>query len=176
MIVNVGTRECGYTQVTSFEDQLKHYLDNVADKYEGELIEENKKFAEDILKGNSLIKYAKMIGMVTLATVALLDLATGGVYAQSAEVFAQGTDHLIIDTSPLDKLFSQVYWTMVKALMYVTTPIWAWIGYTVLLSGTSSEKRTVAKKTGIGLFCGTGIVVLAPWLTKQMMKLWNLLV
>jgi hypothetical protein len=59
--------------------------------------------------------------------------------------------------------------------MYIATPILAWVGYILATGGANSEKRTQAKKVATGLVIGTGVAVSAPYLTKQLFRLWHLL-
>jgi hypothetical protein len=168
MRVNVGTKERGYVAVTkSHEEILQHYLDNVADKYEGDFVERNKSLAKDWINKKSLAKYAGLVGVTFLGVMSLVSLAT-----DPTAVFAStGT---VIDTTPLDRFFNTIYWTMAKVLMYIATPIWAWVGYILATGGANSEKRTHAKRVASGLVIGTGIVVSAPFLTRQLFRLWHL--
>lgn len=168
MKVNVGTREKGYMPVQrNHEDILKHYLDNVAYRYEGDFIEQNKSLAKDWLSKKDLLKYGNLVGVTVLSFMALVQLAI-----EPTAVFA--STGVGIDTSPLDRLFSNVYWTMLKILGYITTPVWCWIGYILATGGANSEKRTQAKRVATGLVIGTGVAVGAPWLTKQLFRLWHI--
>jgi hypothetical protein len=169
MKVNVGSRKTGYTTQNYLEHTMKHYLDNVADKYEGEFVEENKSFARDFLKGKNLAKYSKLAGAVLLGSIALFGLMSGEVSASTVVAKA-----VHIDTSPLDRFFKEIYWTMFKVLMYIATPVWAWVGYILAVGGANNEKRTQAKKVGAGLVVGTAITASAPWATRQLFRLWSL--
>jgi hypothetical protein len=168
MKVNVGTREKGYMPIKkSHEDILQNYLDNVAYKYEGDFVEINKSLAKDWLSKRNLVKYAGLVGITFLGTVTLIGLGT-----EPTAVFASTGGG--IDTGPLDRLFSTVYWTMVKVLGYITTPVWCWVGYILATGGANSEKRTRAKQVATGLVIGSGIAIGAPYLTKQLFRLWHL--
>lgn len=166
MKINVGTKEKGYMPVQkTHEDILQHYLNNVAVKYEGDFVEQNKELAKDWLSKRSLIKYAGLVGVTFLGVVTLIGMATGDpVFASSG---------IVIDTSPLDKFFNTIYWTMVKCLMYIATPVWAWVGYILATGGANSEKRTQAKRVATGLVIGSGVVVSAPFLTRQLFRLFG---
>jgi hypothetical protein len=163
--VNVGTKERGYVAVVNHEDYLQRYLDNVADKYEGDFIERNKELEKDWLANRDLSKYAKLIGVTFLGAVALIGLMTTG----DVTLATDG----IIDISPLERFFNTVYWTMFRVLMYISTPVWAWVGFILATGGANSEKRTQAKKVASGLVIGTAITASAPYLTRVVYGAWK---
>jgi hypothetical protein len=169
MKINVGCRERGIEFAPirkTHVDLLQHYLDNVADKYEGDFVEKNKKFAKDILNKKNLVKYGSLVGTTFLGVMTLIGLMSGDpTYASTGA---------IIDTGPLDRFFNTVYWTMFRVLMYISTPVWAWVGYILATGGSNSEKRTQAKRVATGLIIGTGITASAPYLTRQLFNLWKL--
>lgn len=173
MRVNVGCRELGieYKPIKKTHvDMLKHYIDNVAPKYSGDFVEENKAFAKDILSGKKLVKYASLAGAVIFGSLALLGMMAGDPVSANAVIEVSGH----IDTSPLDRFFKEIYWTMFKVLMYIATPVWAWVGYILATGGANSEKRTQAKKVATGLVIGTAITASAPWASGQLFRLWTI--
>lgn len=168
MRVNIGTKEIGYMPVVrTHEDLLKHYLDNVANSYEGDFIEKNKELARDWLSKKSLAKYAGLVGVTFVGAMALVGLMTTG----DPTLATNG----IIDISPLERFFNTVYWTMFKILMYISTPVWAWVGFILATGGANSEKRTQAKRVASGLVIGTAITASAPYLTRMIFNAWKLL-
>lgn len=173
MIVNVGHKEYGYSRVDFVRSELQHYLDNVASKYSGDFVEENKRLAKDILEGRRLSRYTAIAGGVIIATIALLDLIHPGIALASGDKAIEVAGN--IDTTPIDKFFKEVYWTMLKVLFYISTPIWAWVGYVLAMGGANNEKRTQAKKIGTGLVVGTAVAFSAPWLNSQLHKLLHLI-
>lgn len=162
MKVCVGTRETGYQPI--HKSLLEDYLLDISNKYEGSFVEENRKFIKDYLSGKDLSKYLTIGASLFYASLALLGLMSGDV------VHASGG---IINMNPLDKFFKEVYWTMFKVIMYVSTPVWAWVGIILSTSGANQEKRTLAKKIGTSLVVGTGISASAPWATRQLFNLWK---
>lgn len=166
MRVNVGTKERGYIAVErTYEDLLRNYLDNVAPKYQGDFIEQNKSLANDWLKKGRVVKYAGMVGVTILASLSLISLMTIG----DTSLAGNG----IIDISPLEKFFNSIYWTMFRVLMYISTPVWAWVGFILATGGANSEKRTQAKKVATGLVVGTAITASAPYLTRLIYGAWK---
>lgn len=162
MIVNVGSRECGYQRVDFLRSELQHYLDNVAPRFSGDFVEENKRIAKDIIEGKNLSKYMKIAGGVVVASLALVTLISPDMALASGKVAVETASH--IDTTPLDRFFKEVYWTMLKVLFYISSPIWAWVGYILAFGGANNEKRTHAKRLGIGLVSGTALAFAGPWL------------
>lgn len=166
MRINVGTKEKGYIPVkVSHTDYLQHYLDNVAVKYEGDFVEQNKALAKDWLNKKNLSKYAGLVGVTCIGALALISLATVG----DTTLATDG----IIDVSPLERFFNSVYWTMFRVLMYISTPVWAWVGFILATGGANSEKRTQAKKVASGLVLGTAITASAPYLTRLIYGAWK---
>lgn len=166
MIVNIGSKENGYYRVSStVRDVLENYLDNVAPRMNKGAVEENVDLARSILSGKSIAKYSRLIGTVLLASVSLLGLLSPEL------AFATTGAH--IDISPLDKFFNEVYWTMFKVLMYLSTPVWAWIGFILALGGANNEKRTLAKRLAGSLIAGTGMAAGAPWASDALFSLWK---
>lgn len=170
MRINVGHKEYGYNRVDLVKTQLQHYLENVAPRYNGEFVEQNKALAKDFLSGKNLAKYAGMVGGVVLASFALLSLAEPSLaLAKGVAIPVNG----IIDTQPLDRFFKEVYWAMFRVLMYISVPVWAWVGIILATGGANEGKRTQAKKVGTGLIIGTGITASAPFVVRQLFALWS---
>jgi hypothetical protein len=170
--INVGNKEYGYDRVDVVKSSLQHYLDNVAPRYNDDFVEKNRQLAKDFLNGKNLAKYAGLVGGVVLASIALLGLAEPSLaFAQGDSVVANG----IINTDPLDRFFKEVYWAMFRILMYISTPVWAWVGIILATGGANEGKRTQAKKIGLGLIVGSGITASAPWVTKQLVNLWKII-
>lgn len=167
MRINVGTKEKGYIAIAkeNHMDLLQHYLDNVAPKYEGDFVERNKQLAKDWLSKKNLAKYAGLVGVTFIGAMALIGLMTTG----DPTLATDG----IIDISPLEKFFNSVYWTMFRVLMYISTPVWAWVGFILATGGANSEKRTQAKKVATGLVIGTAITASAPYLTRVIYGAWK---
>lgn len=169
MRVNIGTRELGYVAIQrNHEDLLKHYLDNVAPKYEGDFIDKNRELAKDWLSKKNLAKYAGLVGVTFIGAMALLGLIGAGDPTYAVEVSTG-----VIDISPLERFFNSVYWTMFRVLMYISTPVWAWVGFILATGGANSEKRTQAKKVATGLVVGTAITASAPYLTRVIYGAWK---
>jgi hypothetical protein len=173
MRINVGCKEYGYSRIELVRSELQHYLDNVATKYEGDFVEENKRLARDFLSGRNLSRYVGIASSVIIASVALLGLMSPELALAQGTQAVEVAGH--IDVSPLDRFFNEVYWTMFKVLMYIATPVWAWVGYILTLGGANNEKRTQAKKVGVGLISGTAVTASAPWATRQLFNLWKLI-
>jgi hypothetical protein len=57
--------------------------------------------------------------------------------------------------------------------MYISTPVWAWVGFILATGGANSEKRTQAKKVATGLVLGTAITASAPYLTRLIYGAWK---
>lgn len=166
MRINVGTKEKGYIAVErTYEDLLRNYLDNVAPKYQGDFVENNKSLAINWLNKRNIAKYAGMVGAVVVASLALISLMTVG------DTTLAGNS--IIDISPLERFFNSIYWTMFRVLMYISTPVWAWVGFILATGGANSEKRTQAKKVATGLVVGTAITASAPYLTRAIYGAWR---
>jgi hypothetical protein len=107
--------------------------------------------------------YKKALKLIGLSTATL----TLGLEPISA--YASGT----IDTTPIDGFFDEVYWLILKIAGYVSTPVVAWAGYNVVVSGTSSEKRAIAKSTLLWVVIGLGVIAGAPWASKAVIALWG---
>lgn len=169
MRVNIGTKESGYMPVkVSHVDYLQHYLDNVVVKYEGDFVEQNKELAKDWLNKRNLAKYAGLVGVTFIGALALISLATVGDHTLAVTATTG-----FVDISPLERFFNSVYWTMFRVLMYISTPVWAWVGFILATGGANSEKRTQAKKVATGLVCGTAITASAPYLTRLIYGAWK---
>lgn len=147
MIVNIGHRDFGYTCIDTLNEVVSIPKDISIDKK----IE--------------LVRYLKILSGALIIAYSALSLAYPDLALAST----------IVNTQPLDRLFSEIYHVLVKVMAYLSTPIWAWVGYTFAFAGNNVEKRTVAKKIAIGLFAGTGITLSAPWLTDQLFALWNMI-
>lgn len=148
-----------------YQEVLKHYINNVPKKFEGEFVEANVELAKEIINGKiNYKKWAKVVTGVAVCMGALIGLI------DPSSAFAYSG---YVDVSPLDRFFSEIYWSLFKVLGYLSLPVWGWVGITLATGGASVEKRTTAKKIGTSLVVGTGFVVGAPWLSQTLVHLWE---
>jgi hypothetical protein len=161
--VNIGCREYGYSVLPSnTKKQLLDYINNVAPKYgDNEFIKDNVKIAKELLDGKILdrrkIAMQYVIGFIAIASMLEPSIAE----ASSG-----------IDISPLNKFFKEVYWTMFKITLYISTPVYAWCGYVLLLGGASTDKRKLAKNIALWATLGLGVTAGAPWASESIYNLW----
>jgi hypothetical protein len=161
LIVNIGHRNYGYVRLDyQWKQQLEHYLDNVSDKYEGELVDANKHLAKSLLSGNTdWKKYAKIALKTAAVVLAFLTLETDTIYA---------APDVGIDISPIKTFSMGIWWTMFKAFSYLSVPIIGWAGYILLFAGANTGKRTSAKLILIGVITGLLFLGSAPWASHQL--------
>lgn len=168
MKINVGHKDYGYYELsTETEGILTHYIENIAPKYKGTFTSKNMQLAKDILRNKkiSFNKYEKILRVATISMLALTSMVDPDF---AVTTFASDS----IDLRPIDKLSSQIYWLMFKSLLYITTPLYAYVGYILLFAGASTEKRKRAKELGITVAGATGVVAGAPWVAKVFYNAW----
>jgi hypothetical protein len=149
--INVGSRVRGYREVGGFNESPVPLT--------------IKPIPKNLTKCNLFLP----IGGLAVATISSLIIADSIPIVALAQTSHEVNG--IISTSPLDRLFKEIYKVMVKLLVYIDTPVIAWAGYNLTLSGTSAEKRSLAKKIIIGVFGGTLLVIGSPWVVRQFIKL-----
>lgn len=149
MKINIGHRDVGYQTISILENKISDNSKPLVYKY-----------AQDNTAKHMAIVSGALIVIYSALSLAFPDMA-----------LATG----VVNTQPLDTLFKEIYYVLVKVMAYLSTPIWAWVGYTFAFAGNNVEKRTVAKKIAIGLVLGTGITLSAPWLTDQLFALWRMI-
>jgi hypothetical protein len=155
MIINVGTKETGYKEIHDTR-LLEEYLDSVSPR---QVVTEDKK---PFLSGRRFEKFLKISMIVLYGGLTLLGVSD---IADAAST--------IINVAPLEKFFNEVYWTLFKVALYLSVPVWAWVGIIISTGGANQEKRTLAKKVGTGLVIGTGIIASAPWGSEQLYNVWR---
>lgn len=145
MKVMVGNKNYGYKNLSndfSYTQILDHYIKNVAPKYEN--TSENLKLIN------------KILGNTTKVACLVIPLAVGLPHVS----FAQD----LIDTQPIDILMVEGWRLILKVGGYLLLPVLGWCGWNLLASGTSPEKRTVAKNIAIYSVLGYLTIAGAPWL------------
>lgn len=171
MKVTCGGKELVVQKEMTYEQLLDHYINEVPKKYEGQIVEQNVELAKQIKSGK--INYKKLVVVGTGCAI-IVGALIGLIEPTSA--FAS-THHAVttvaqINTDPLKKLFNTIYYAMLRVVLYLTIPVWAWVGITLAFSGANVERRTLAKKIGSGLVIGVGFVVASPWIANQIYNLW----
>jgi hypothetical protein len=154
--INVGNRVRGYREVGGFNESPAPLT--------------IKPIPKNLTKCNLFLP----IGGLAVATISSLIIADLTPIVALAETTSHEVSG-IISTNPLDRLFKEIYRVMVKLLIYIDTPVIAWAGYNLALSGTSAEKRSLAKKIIIGVFGGTLLVIGSPWIAHQFEHLGRLM-
>jgi hypothetical protein len=174
VVVNVGHRDYVYKHshtLNQTQHYLQHYINNVSKQYEGEEVESNIRLARDIIAGKKIDikKYGKFIAIATAVVAAFVAFGVDPISAASLHDVPV-TGH--IDLSPLDRFFKEVYFNMLKGLMYILTPVYAYIGYVLVGAGSNAGKRTQAKSIAVWSTIAAGVVAGAPWLAKMVYQLW----
>src|SRR5690242_2776777 len=141
VIVNVGHKDYGYIRL--HQDAIC----NLA------VPEENRK--EKLRKAVKLA--AKTLTIIEIAIIAL-DL-----FAQTGFAHAIPASSDIIDLSPLDTLQHEIWLLMLKGILYVAVPVYAWCGYIFAFAGHNAGKRTTAKWVALAMTGGIAFVCGAPW-------------
>jgi hypothetical protein len=151
MTINVGHKAYGYRPLDEYKNILIEY--GVPQK----------KLKIDLDKIAHY--YKKAAKYLIVLEVAFLALGVTTVFA-SPEAVPVG-----IDLGPIDKFSKEIWLTMLKALSYISIPIFAWIGYIFAFAGTNSGKRTAAKITLFSLVGGIAFVAGAPWAGHELVGL-----
>jgi hypothetical protein len=104
---------------------------------------------------------------IKLATKALtvIQIALMALDFDSITSFAAGPTH-DIDIAPLETGAMDIYWLMLKAILYISIPVFAWVGYIFAFAGSNGGKRTAAKVVLFSLIGGIAFVAGAPWMAK----------
>jgi hypothetical protein len=142
--INIGNRDYGYKNILEYKQVL----------IEHGVPEERLKL--DRSKLNHYYKLASK-ALVCLE-VAFLSLGV------DATLAAPQTG---IDISPIEDFSNEIWATMLKAILYLSLPCYAWVGYVFAFAGQNSGKRTVAKVIFFSIVGGTVFVAAAPWASNQ---------
>jgi hypothetical protein len=164
LTINIGHQLYGYRQL-ELKNQMLDYIHGAKD-YVGEFAESSKQLAKGILSVNkdSLKKYAKIL----FKSLTILTVAFYAIHVDPISAFAPTSG---IDIKPIENFSMEIYWTMLKAILYISIPIFAWIGYIFAFAGTNAGKRSAAKTVLISVIGGIAFVAGAPWGAHQIYNL-----
>lgn len=168
MTINVGHPAYGYKSVHEdfhFKNLLENYIHNIAPQYEGEFVDENISLAKRILSGKkvNMKKVAKIACYSFVFTVAVYGLINPSICG--AQELATSVD---FDIKPLTIMINSLYMLMLKVAGIIATPYLAWCGYTIMLGGSSPEKRTRAKQMFFGIVGGILLLVATPYISSHL--------
>lgn len=172
MKVVCGGKELRTHEELTYIQLLDRYIEEAPKKYEGDFVEKNVELAKQIKSGK--INYRKLVAVgtgcaiVVGALLGLIDPTSAFASTHHAVTTTAG----LIDADPLKKFFHEIYYSLLRIILYLTIPVWAWVGVTLAFSGANVERRTMAKKIGSALIIGVGFVVGAPWIANQIYNLW----